>query len=167
MSTVNSSDKSIILIGMPGAGKSTIGPLLAKKTGLFFQDTDTIVHNSDGRKLKNIVAEEGFEAFLRIQKKAIMKQELRGCVIATGGSVVKSDELMQYFKSIGKIVYLKLDFNTLEQRLAPDRRLARADGQTFGQLFEEREPLYIKYADYIVDCTAKTPDEIVQEIYMG
>lgn len=161
---ISGSGKNIILIGMPGAGKSTIGPLLAEKLGLSFEDTDIIIKKNDGRELKTIVEEDGFERFLDIQQKIIMSQELKDCVIATGGSVVKSIALMQHFKSIGRIVYLKLDVHTLELRLAPDRRLARASGQTYRQLFEEREPLYIKYAESIIDCTGKTPEEIVCEI---
>jgi shikimate kinase len=158
------SEGCIILIGMPGAGKSTVGPLLAQKKGLIFKDTDAIVKQMDGRDLKTIVAEDGFEAFLDIQQKVILSQELKNCVVATGGSVIKSDTLMQFLKRFGTIIYLKVDFKVLEQRLAPERKLARAGGQSFRQVFEEREPLYIKYADSIIDCTGKIPDEIVIEI---
>ncbi|MDD4496282.1 MAG: shikimate kinase [Eubacteriales bacterium] len=156
--------KSIILIGMPGAGKSTIGPLLAEKLGLSFADTDDIIKESDGRELRDIVAQDGFEGFLRLQQKILMSRELKGCVISTGGSVIKSEALMSYFSSIGRIVYLKTDVEILEQRLAPGRRLARANGQTIRQMFEEREPLYIKYAECIIDCTGKNPEEIASEI---
>lgn len=156
---------SIVLIGMPGAGKSTVGPLLAEKLKLSFEDTDIIIKNTDGRALRDIVTENGFETFLAIQQKVIMSRKLKDCVVATGGSVVKSPDLMRYLGSIGRIFYLKLDFEILEQRLAPDRRLARTDGQSFRQLFEEREPLYIKYADNIIECSEKTPDEIATEIY--
>lgn len=162
-SSITCPGKNIILIGMPGAGKSTVGPLLAEKLGLSFKDTDAIVKKSDGRALRDIVSEDGFEAFLRIQQKAIMSQEIKDCVIATGGSVVKSTALMQHFRNIGRIFYLRLDIHTLEQRLAPDRKLARANGQTFRKLFEEREPLYIKYAEIIIDCKDKTPEEIAAE----
>lgn len=155
---------NIILIGMPGAGKSTIGPLLAEKLDLAFEDTDILIKKCDGRELRDIVGEDGFEKFLCIQQKVIMSKVLKGCIIATGGSVIKSAALMQYLKDIGRIVYLKLDFNILEQRLAPDRRLARVNGQTFEQLFAEREPLYIKYADSIIECKDKTPEKIVLEI---
>jgi len=149
---------------MPGAGKSTVGPLLAKKLGLSFVDTDVIIKESDGRELRDIVAEDGFEGFLGIQQKILLSWELKDCIISTGGSVIKSDALMQYFSETGRIVYLKVDINTLEQRLAPERRLARANGQTFRQLFEEREPLYIKYAESIIDCAGMTPEEIASTI---
>lgn len=154
----------IILIGMPGAGKSTVGPLLAKRKGLSFKDTDAVVKQQDGRELKAIVAEDGFEAFLEIQQKVILSQNLKDCVVATGGSVVKSDALMRILKSMGTVIYLKTDFELLQQRLEPGRKLARAGGQTFRQVFEEREPLYIKYADSIIECTDNTPDEIVEKI---
>jgi shikimate kinase len=158
------SGESVVLIGMPGAGKSTVGPLLADKMGVPFQDTDTLIRREDGRELKTIVAEDGFKAFLAMQQKIIMSCDLEKCVVATGGSVIKSDLLMRHLKSIGMVVYLKYEFETLERRLAPDRRLARAGGQSFRQVFEEREPLYEKYADRVIDCTGKTPDEIVNEI---
>lgn len=155
--------KSIILIGMPGAGKSTVGPLLAEKLGLTFVDTDVIIEKSDGRKLRDIVAQDGYEGFLEIQQKVIESRKLVSCVIATGGSVVKSEALMRYLRSLGRIIYLKADVNTLEQRLAPERKLARADGQTFRELYMERGPLYEKYAECIIDCTGKNPEEIALE----
>jgi shikimate kinase len=156
--------KNIILIGMPGAGKTTVGALLAKKLGRTFVDTDELIRKADGRELKDIVAEEGLERFLEIQNAAIMQSKFKDCVIATGGGVVKSDDLMQYLKMTGVIIYLRQEPDILEQRLAPGRRLARADGQTFRQLFEEREPLYVMYADRIVDCGEKTPEKIALEI---
>lgn len=156
--------KSIILIGMPGAGKSTIGPLLAEITGFGFVDTDELIKRCDGRDLRDIVAAEGREKFLEIQDRSIMSEEFSGCVIATGGGVVMSDRLMRYLKSLGTVIFLKQDFDTLEQRLAPGRRLAGTGGQTFRMLFDERMPLYIRFADRIVDCEGKTPEKIVQEI---
>lgn len=156
--------KNIILIGMPGAGKTTAGALLAKKLGRAFVDTDELIRKADGRELKDIVAEEGLEGFLKIQKAAIMQIRFECCVIATGGGAVKSDELMQCLKKNGVVIYLRQDPSILEQRLAPGRRLARTNGQTFRQLFEEREPLYVRYADRIVDCGEKTPEKIALEI---
>lgn len=156
--------ENIILIGMPGAGKSTIGPLLAEKLGFDFADTDEIVKNADGRTLKDIVAEDGMEKFLEIQKTVIMSVAFERSVIATGGGVVKSAELMRHFKNIGKIIYLKQDLGILEQRLKPGRRLAREAGQAFSTLFIEREPLYAGYADHVIYCCKKTAERIVQEI---
>ncbi len=155
---------NIILIGMPGAGKTTVGALLAKKLGRIFIDTDELVRESDGRPLRDIVEQDGPERFLEIQNAAIIPRKFHNCIISTGGGVVKSIELMQYLKRAGIIVYLKQDAGVLEQRLEPGRKLARADGQTFRQLYKERDPLYILYADRIVECAAKTPDKIVLEI---
>jgi shikimate kinase len=155
---------NIILIGMPGAGKSTIGPMLARELGFDFADTDEIVKKADGRALKDIIAEDGPEKFLEIQKTVIMQVVFKRSVIATGGGVVKSGELMRHFKNIGRIIYLKQDLKILEQRLQPGRRLAREAGQTFSSLFEEREPLYSGDADCIVYCGEKTAQKIVREI---
>ncbi len=154
----------IVLIGMPGAGKSTVGPLLAEKLGLSYIDTDECISMSHGRSPREIVAEDGIEKFLEIQKKVVFSTRFDRCIIATGGGVVKSSELMRYFKDIGILIYLKQDPTILDGRLAPGRRLVRADGQTLAELFEERDPLYSKYADYTVDCAGKAPEKIVQEI---
>jgi len=156
---------NIVLIGMPGAGKSTVGPLLAEKIGFRFADTDELVKQHDGRALKVIVSMEGYEAFLEIQKRAVTSEMFYHYVLATGGGVVKDQGLMQFFKQLGTVIFLRQDFSVLEGRLAPDRRLARAAGQTFRQLFDEREPLYVNYANFIINCENKTPDIIVNEIY--
>ena len=161
---MDGSSGNIVLIGMPGSGKSTVGPLLAQKTGIGFADTDDIVKNNDGRELRDIVKEEGYERFLELQQKIIKSQQFTDSIIATGGGVVKSEELMLYLKSIGIIIFLDEDPEVLELRLAPGRRLARADGQTFREVYEERRPLYLKYADHIIECTGKSAEKIVQEI---
>jgi len=157
--------QSIVLIGMPGAGKSTVGPILAEMTGLAFIDTDELVKKQDSRALKDIVAQDGYEKFLELQRKIIISCGIKQNVVATGGGVVKDDELMRYLKDIGKIVYLRQSFDTLELRLAPGRKLVRTQGQTFRQLFDERDPLYINYADKIIDCGDKKPADIAGEIY--
>jgi len=155
---------NIILIGMPGSGKSTVGPLLAQKTGKNFADTDEIIRNAAGRELSEIVRSEGHVRFLELQERIISSMSFLDHVIATGGGVVKSDRLMQFFRRTGTVIYLDEELSTLEKRLAPGRRLARAEGQTFMAVYEERKPLYIKYADHIIDCRGKTADEIVTEI---
>jgi shikimate kinase len=156
--------ENIILTGMPGSGKSTVGPLLAEKTGRSFVDTDDIIREADGRKPGDIVRGEGHARFLELQQQIITSMDFRDSVIATGGGAVKSDGLMQYFKRTGTVIFLDEDPSTLEGRLAPGRRLARAEGQTFMDVFEERRPLYIKYADHIINCSGKTADEIAMEI---
>jgi shikimate kinase len=155
---------NIILIGMPGSGKSTVGPILAHKTGMGFIDTDHLIRQTDGRELGDIVKEEGYERFLELQQRIIISQRYSNHVIATGGSVVKSDALMQHFRKTGTVVYLDQDPSVLESRLDPGRRLARAQGQSFRDVYEERRPFYIKYADRIIDCSSKSTEEIVREI---
>jgi len=155
---------NIILIGMPGSGKSTVGPLLARKTGKSFTDTDDIIRKTEGRELGEIVRTEGHVRFLELQQKIITSMDFRDHVIATGGGVVKSDALMQFFRQIGTVIFLDEDPATLEKRLAPGRRLARPEGQTFMAVYEERNPLYTKYADRIINCRGKSADEIVMEI---
>ena len=155
---------NIILTGMPGSGKSTVGPLLAQKTGKCFADTDDILRDAVGRELGDIVRTEGHIGFLELQQQIITSMEFLDHVIATGGGVVKSDGLMQYFKQIGKVIFLDEDLSTLERRLAPGRRLARSDGQSFMAVYEERRPLYIKYADLIINCRVNTAEELALEI---
>ncbi len=155
---------NIILIGMPGSGKSTVGPLLARRTGKGFVDTDEIIRSAEGRDLSEIVRSEGHVRFLELQERIITSMGFRDHVIATGGGVVKSDGLMRFFRQIGTIIYLDEDPSTLEQRLAPGRRLARPEGQTFMAVYEDRKPLYFRYADHVIDCRGKTADEIVTEI---
>jgi shikimate kinase len=147
--------KNIILIGMPGVGKSTVGVLLAKLTSREFIDTDVMIQAREGRRLQEILDREGKEAFCRIEEKHLLSLDCRHHVVATGGSVVYSDPAMQYLKRSGVVVYMTLPLPLLEQRLTnlDIRGVVREAHQTIPALFEEREPLYRKYADVTVDCT--------------
>lgn len=164
MRAAYSEGRNIVLIGMPGSGKSTVGPILAQKTGMNFVDTDQLIKISDGRDLGDIVKEDGYERFLELQQQIITSQAFRNHVIATGGSVVKSEGLMRYLRESGTVIFLDESPEVLESRFDPGRRLARVNGQTFRDVYAERRPLYIKYADCIIDCDGKTAEEIVQEI---
>lgn len=155
---------NLILIGMPGSGKSTVGPYLAKKTGKEYVDTDNIIKAAEGRELRDIVRDEGYERFLELQQSIIMSRRFSNCVISTGGGAVKSSGLMEYLKGTGKVIFLDEDPDVLERRLAPGRRLARAEGQTFRDVYQERRPLYLEYSDVIIRCTGKTVEDIVREI---
>ncbi|NJD02757.1 MAG: shikimate kinase [Ruminiclostridium sp.] len=155
---------NIILIGMPGAGKSTIGPALAGRLGLEFIDTDTLLKRKTGRELRAIVAEDGYEVFLKLQEELIVSMKPVGNIIATGGSVVCSEPAMLHMKRDGRIIYLKMDLKDIEKRLLPERRLARSKDRSLDQVYNERCPLYEKYADLIVDCSDKSVDAIVTEI---
>lgn len=157
---------NIILIGMPGSGKSTIGPALAQKLGLGFVDTDDVVLKAAGTALKDYVAEHGRERFLELQEQTVTGLQLSGQVIATGGSVGCSKVLMDFLKSNGYAVYLKLDYSIVEQRLAPGRKLVREKGKTLKDLYDQRTPLYEAFADITVECTNRNVKSIVDEITM-
>jgi len=147
--------KNIVLIGMPGVGKSTVGVLLAKLTSREFIDTDVVIQAREQRRLQDILDKEGKAAFCRIEEKHILALDCRSHVVATGGSVVYSDPAMQYLKRGGVTVYMTLPLPLLEQRLTnlDIRGVVREAHQSLAVLFEEREPLYRQYADVTVDCT--------------
>jgi len=155
---------NIILIGMPGSGKSTVGPVLAGKLGFGFIDTDAVIRTRENKDLKDIVNECGLKKFLEIQEAVLMELNLQKHVISTGGSIVYNARAVEHLKKTGLMVYLKLPFEEIEKRLAPERRFARDAGQSFRDLYEERTPLYEKYADFIVDCSGKSASAIADEI---
>ena len=144
---------NVVLIGMPGVGKSTLGVVLAKELGYVFVDADLLIQKREKRLLKDIIAEEGVEGFLKIENDVNASIQTDKTVIATGGSVIYGAEAMEHLKEIGTVVYLKLDYETLDSRLGSlkGRGVVLKDGQTLKSLYEERVPLYEKYADVIVD----------------
>ena len=155
--------KNIILIGMPSSGKSTIGKLLAEKTERSFIDTDCIIKQKQNKSLRDIVYTEGLAKFLEIQENVILDTNFDGFIIATGGSVVYSSIAMNHFKKNGIIIYLKQEFNVIEGRVAPDRRFARNTEQSLLDLYNERTPLYEKYADITIDCSNLSEEETAEE----
>ncbi len=156
--------KNIVLIGMPSSGKSTVGRPLAEFLKMKFIDTDRKIREVSGKPLRDIVQEDGLEAFLEIQEKTILGINSENSVISTGGSVVYSSRTMEYLAEGGMIVYLKNSLETLEGRITPERRLARSNGQTYAQLYDERTLLYEKYAHETIECDGKSVEEIVDEI---
>lgn len=145
--------ENIVLIGMPGVGKSTLGVVLAKELGFQFVDADLLIQERENRLLKEIIAEDGVEGFLKIENDVNASIRAEKTVIATGGSVIYGSDAMEHLKEIGTVVYLKLDYETLDSRLGnlKGRGVVLKDGQTLQDLYNERIPLYEKYADVIVD----------------
>ncbi|MCI8414485.1 MAG: shikimate kinase [Ruminiclostridium sp.] len=146
--------KNLILIGMPGAGKSTLGVLLAKALGLDFVDTDLLIQAQEGKLLRELIAQLGSDGFLALEGRTCAALTLEHSVVATGGSVVYEPEAMAHLKSLGTIVYLALDYPSLERRLdnLTRRGVVLQPGQTLKTLYDERVPLYRRYADLTVDC---------------
>ena len=143
---------NIVLIGMPGCGKSTVGVILAKVMGMEFCDTDIVIQQKEGRKLQEIIDTEGNDKFLECEERALVSLDIDGAVIATGGSAVYSDAAMKHLKENGRVVYLKVSAGEIERRLADfaARGVAIKDGMTVKDLYNERIPLYEKYADITV-----------------
>lgn len=155
----------VSLTGMPGAGKSTVGVLLAKHLGKDFVDTDLLIQHQSGKTLQAIVDSEGYLALLEIEQSILQQLQVDNCVIATGGSVVYSESSMNHLKRLGPVVYLKVPFATVEQRVDDEasRGLARKPGQGLEALYRERTPLYERYADFTVDAGVP-PGEVVRAI---
>lgn len=158
--------KNIVLIGMPGVGKSTAGVVLAKVLGYQFLDADLVIQEEEKRLLHEIIKEEGTDGFIEIENRVNAGINVEQSVIATGGSVVYGKEAMEHLKEIGTVVYLKLPYETLEKRLhnIKGRGVVLKDGQTLYDLYEERVLLYEKYADVIVDETNLDVEQTIQKI---
>ncbi|MBQ6415790.1 MAG: shikimate kinase [Butyrivibrio sp.] len=157
---------NIVLIGMPASGKSTVGVILAKILGYNFIDSDIVIQEKEGRKLSEIIQTEGVEGFIDIENRINSGIEAEKTVIATGGSVVYGKEAMDHYKNIGKIVYLKVSMDILTKRLndVKQRGVVMKDGQSLVSLYNERTPLYDKYADYTIDEKNHTMEEVVADI---
>ena len=157
---------NIILIGMPGAGKSTIGVVLAKKIGYEFIDSDIVIQNRYKKILQELINEYGTDGFEKIENDENKSLNPQNSVIATGGSAIYGKEAMEHFDSIGTVVYLNLPYEEIEQRLGnlEERGVTIKKGQTLKDLYNERTPLYKKYANLTIDCQGKTIREIVEEI---
>ena len=144
---------NIILIGMPGAGKSTIGVVLAKALGYHFIDSDLLIQDAEGKRLFEIIDEVGIDGFLEVENRVNAGIQVHRTVIATGGSVVYGEEAMEHLKSIGTVVYINVHYEDLQKRLGDllKRGVAIRKGNTLLDLYNERVPLYKKYADITVD----------------
>jgi shikimate kinase len=157
---------NIILIGMPGAGKSTVGVLLAKRLGLDFVDTDLLIQRGEGRFLQQLILEHGVEGFLDLEAGYIRSLTIGHSVIATGGSVIYRPAAMQHLETLGAVLFLDIEEAALARRLADldERGVVRLPGQTVATIYAERQPLYQRFAGIVIDATRRTPDQVVQAI---
>ncbi|MBR2646747.1 MAG: shikimate kinase [Clostridia bacterium] len=159
-------NNNVILIGMPGCGKTTIGTEVSERLGYGYIDSDSVIVAREGKLLSEIIAEVGSEGFLDIEAKVNSELSARRCVIATGGSVIYRDYAMQKLKSIGTVVYLQLPYEVIEKRLGDlkKRGVVLKDGYTLRDLYNERTPLYEKYADVIAPLSGGSIAQSVDEV---
>ena len=154
---------SIILIGMPSCGKSTLGVLLAKRLGYHFIDSDLLIQEKAGKLLHEIISKDGNEGFIRLENEINQQITDEDAVIATGGSVVYGEEAMAHLKTLGKVVYLKIPYDEMCRRLGDfsHRGVVMRHGNTLEEMYAERQPLYEKYADLTIDvCNAQLSDSL-------
>ena len=157
---------NVILIGMPGAGKSTVGVVLAKRLGWRFLDSDLVIQEKCGKLLYQLIEERGEAGFLMLENEVNRNIQGRRMVVATGGSAVYGKEAMAHFREIGRVVYLRLPYEELKERLGDlhERGVVIRQGGALRDLFEERIFVYEKYAEITVDCGGRNIRSIVEEI---
>lgn len=159
-------DNNITLIGMPAAGKSTVGVLLAKRLGYSFVDVDIVIQEAEGKLLKEIIREQGQDGFMEVENRVNAGLQVNRSVIAPGGSVIYGKEAMENLKSLGLVVYLKISYDELLNRLGDviDRGVVLKEGMTLQDLYEERIAYFERYADIIIDEEGKELGEVVDEL---
>ena len=157
---------NLTLIGMPGAGKSTVGIILAKNLSFGFIDTDVLIQINQQKSLQQILDESGHLNLRNIEEREIMKLNIRSHVIATGGSAAYSTNAMSHLLNISKVIFLEVSFEEIERRIHnfKTRGIAKTEDQTFRDLYDERQSLYKKYADIIIDCNRSDQEEIAMRI---
>lgn len=157
---------NIVLIGMPGVGKSTVGVILAKILGYRFVDTDIVIQQEEKRLLREIIDSEGVDGFIEIENRINSCLEAEKSVIATGGSVVYGTDAMKHLSEIGTVIYLRLDYRKLKYRLGNirNRGVVIRKGQSLSDLYKERVPLYERYADIIIDENGCGIEETINNI---
>lgn len=157
---------NIVLVGMPAAGKSTVGKIIADSLGMEFIDTDFIIEEKEDKKLHEIIKKTGIEGFQAVEEAHVLSVSVQRTVISTGGSVVYSDRAMKHLKKNGVAVYLKVPADLLIKRLDdPEKRgVVRKHEQSFQSLLNERNRMYIKYADIIADCKDESPYDTADRV---
>jgi len=161
--------RAVVLIGMPGAGKSTVGVLLAKRLGLRFVDTDLLIQERAGRQLQEILDAAGYGELRRLEEEAILALEARAAVVATGGSAVYSERAMGHLGGSGVLIYLKASPDVLAARIDDfgRRGVANPGNQSFEEIFRERAPLYERWADLVVEVDGLTHEGAVLAVAAG
>ena len=156
----------IVIIGMAGVGKSTIGTVLAQALGYDFLDVDSYIFQKEGRRIQELIDSVGEEAFLQLEKRHMLEIPLPRMVVAPGGSIIYHSDLMEYLKENMVLVYLDDSFANIEAKLVGglDRGIVGLRYKTLRQIYEERRPLYFKYTDITIDCRGKEQDDIASEI---
>ena len=157
---------NIILVGMPGSGKSTVGVVLAKKLGYSFIDSDLVIQEQTGKLLYQLIEELGEAGFLLLEDEINASINTDRSVISTGGSAIYGEKAMNHFKDIGRVVYLKLPYEEIEHRLGNlhERGVVLRPGFSLKDLYNERTPLYEKYADVTIECSGKDIRQVMEEI---
>ena len=157
---------NIVLIGMPGCGKSTVGVILAKTLGIGFVDTDLIIQKNEKRLQQEIIDNDGIEKFLDCEAKAVLSFNDDNCVVATGGSVIFREEAINHLKKKGKIIYLNVSLDEIKSRLdnISTRGVAATKNQTIDDIYSERSPLYLRYADIVLDLKDSNVEQTVEII---
>lgn len=158
--------RNIILIGMPGAGKSTVGVIVAKTLGMQFIDTDILIQDRTGRMLQEILNEDGPDAFGKVEEETILSLHPHNTVIATGGSVVYSEASMAHLGQAGVVVYLEITYEEMLMRLEniTTRGIVLLPGQGLLDMYKERILLYEKHADLTIACSGKDLEHVVQSV---
>ena len=158
--------KNVVLIGMPGSGKSTVGVVLAKKLGYRFLDSDLVIQETCGKLLYQLIDEKGEAGFLMLENEINASIIADHTVIATGGSAVYGKDAMSHFCKMGQIVYLKLPYEELKERLGDlhERGVVLKEGYTLLELYDVWVPLYERYAGVVIECSGKSIRQVVEEI---
>ena len=158
--------ENIILIGMPGSGKSTCGVLAAKALLKNFFDTDLLFQGLEEKRLQDIIDDDGIEYFLSAEERAILSLDINATVVATGGSVVYSDKSMEHLKKSGKVIYLHLSYDTMVNRIKniTTRGVVVKEGDSLEDMYNERLPMYQKWADVVINCDNNTVEQTVEKI---
>lgn len=157
---------NIIFIGMPAVGKSTIGVIVAKRLGYRFIDTDILIQEEEGKLLKEIIKEKGIDGFLEVEDRINARVHTKRTVISPGGSVIYCENAMRHYKEIGKIVYLKASFETINRRIhnAKSRGIVLRERQSLKDLYDERTVLFEKYADITVCEDGLRLEDTIREV---